>query len=143
MAAKDIIDLQVGVDDLEAVTEPFRIALAPLGFERLPYDRDHVPAGRDDAPAVWAKRFWRRRSVRDGDVNLHGRVVGAPNFRLALLFRDWLRAHPDAVAAYATFKRALAAATPDADTYTEVKDPVVDLVVSVAERWASESGWAP
>jgi len=40
------------------------------------YNQDDVPAGRSDDPALWAKRFWRRRSHADGDVNLHVRLVG-------------------------------------------------------------------
>jgi len=60
---------------------------------------------------------------------------------LALLFRDWLRANPAAVPAYAAFKRSLATISPGTGTYAEVKDPVVDLVVSVAEPWAAAVGW--
>jgi GrpB-like predicted nucleotidyltransferase (UPF0157 family) len=70
--------------------------------------------------------------------------VGSPNERLALLFRDWFRAHPGAVAAYGAFKVALAAAVDeDLGLYTDVKDPVVDLVVAVAEEWAAATGWVP
>jgi len=136
MPAKDVLDMQVSVADLAAAERTFELALRELGFERLPYDRDHVPAGRDDDPARWAKRFWTRRAPEA--VNLHVRVAGSPNERLALLFRDWLRAHPDAVAAYGAFKTALAPAVGgDLEAYTEVKDPVVDLVAAVAEEWAA------
>jgi GrpB-like predicted nucleotidyltransferase (UPF0157 family) len=76
-------------------------------------------------------------------VNLHVRRTGSPNERLALLFRDWFRAHPGAVPAYGTSKRALADAGPDLDTYTEIKDPVVDLVIVTAEQWAGATGWQP
>jgi GrpB-like predicted nucleotidyltransferase (UPF0157 family) len=62
---------------------------------------------------------------------------------VALLFRDWLRAHPTAVPAYAAFKRALADAVPRLDSYADVKDPVVDLVIAVAEHWASVTEWTP
>jgi dephospho-CoA kinase len=47
------------------------------------------------------------------------------------------------VPAYAAFKRALATELDDVGAYTDVKDPVVDLVIAVAETWASESGWSP
>jgi hypothetical protein len=98
-----------------------------------------VPAGCDDPPERWAKRLWSRR---DGErVHLHCRLAGSPNERLALLFRDWFRAHPAAVPAYAAFKQVLAAAVPDAGVYTDVKDPVVDLVVGVAGEWAADTGW--
>jgi len=76
-------------------------------------------------------------------VNLHVRLVGSPNERVALLFRDWMRAHPEAVPAYAAFKRALAAAATDLDWYSDVKDPVVDLVVAIAEGWALRTSWSP
>ena len=58
-----------------------------------------------------------------GDVNLHVRLTGFPNERLALLFRGWFRAHPEAVPAYTAFKRELAAAVPHTATYSNVKDP--------------------
>ncbi len=144
MAAKPILDLQLSVRDLDEAAAAFDAPLAALGYQRLPYDRDHVPAGDDGNPGLWAKRYWRRRQHPAGDVNLHVRVSGSPNERLALLFRDWLRAHPPAVAAYARFKGALAdAVNGDLEVYTDVKDPVVDLVVAAAGHWAADSGWQP
>ena len=142
MDAKDLLDLQVGVADLDAAAARFDSPLGRMGFERSTYDRDHPPAGRTDDPALWAKRLWNRRNHAEGDVNLHVRVVGSPNERLALLFRDWMRAEPDAVAAYSAIKRSLAAAIPDVDTYTDVKNPIVDLVIVAAEAWATETGWS-
>lgn len=142
MAAKDVIDLQVSVGDLSDA-ERFGAALAALGFERRPYERDHVPAGRADDPARWSKRLWSRTGHPDGDSNLHVRLAGSPNERLALLFRDWFRAHPDAIPAYAAFKLDLAARVPGREVYADLKDPVVDLVVAVAEPWASATAWTP
>lgn len=141
MAAKPVFDLQIGVKDLEEAERDFERPLADLGFRRSPYRYDHVPAGRDDDPGRWAKRLWTRRGHAGPDVNLHVRLLGSPNERLALLFRDWFRAHPEAVPAYAHFKTVLAHAVPDVGTYADVKDPVVDLVVEVAESWAADSGW--
>jgi GrpB-like predicted nucleotidyltransferase (UPF0157 family) len=143
MAAKDVLDLQLSVLDLDAAAAAFDAPLARLGYTRLPYERDHVPAGDDSDPALWAKRYWRRRDQPAGDVNLHVRVAGSPNERLALLFRDWLRAHPLAVPAYARFKSELARAVPDLVGYTEIKDPVVDLVVAAAAGWARDTAWQP
>jgi len=143
MAAKDVLDLQVTVTSLEDAARDFDQPLGSLGFRRTPYERDHVPAGRQDDGRRWVKRLWARRGHPDGDVNLHVRLAGSPNERLALLFRDWFRAHPEAVPAYAAFKRSLAATAPDIATYSDIKDPVVDLVVSVAETWATGTGWRP
>jgi len=143
MPAKDVLDLQISVTSLEDAAREFDQPLGSLGFRRTPYERDHVPAGRPDDGREWVKRFWARREYPDGDVNLHVRLAGSPNERLALLFRDWFRAHPEAVPAYVTFKRSLAAAVPDIATYSDIKDPVVDLVIAVADTWAADTGWQP
>jgi dephospho-CoA kinase len=143
MAAKDVLDLQLSVRDLDTAAATFDAPLAELAYIRLPYERDHVPAGDDSDPALWAKRYWRRRDHPAGDVNLHVRVAGSPNERLALLFRDWLRTQPAAVAAYARFKAELARAVAGLEPYTEIKDPVVDLVVVAASTWARDTGWQP
>jgi GrpB-like predicted nucleotidyltransferase (UPF0157 family) len=147
MAAKDILDLQLSVWDLDEAAAAFDEPLARLGYGRLGsgpgYERDHVPAGDDGDPGLWVKRYWRRRDHPGGDVNLHVRIVGSPNERLALLFRDYLRAHPAAIAAYSQFKRALAAAVSGLEPYTEVKDPVVDVVVAAAAEWAGQVDWQP
>jgi GrpB-like predicted nucleotidyltransferase (UPF0157 family) len=142
MAAKNVIDLQISVHDLAGAAREFEAPLAAIGFQASPYDHDHVPAGRNDDPAQWSKRLWLLRG-RGIEANLHVRSVGSPNERLALLFRDWFRAHRSAVPAYGTFKTSLARIAPDLDSYADVKDPVVDLVVAIAEPWAEASGWRP
>ena len=56
------------------------------------------------------------------------------------MFREtWFRAHPEAVPPYGGFKVVLAASVPNLDVYTDVKDPVVDLVIAVAESWAAST----
>ena len=142
MDAKDILDLQVSVIDLNLAETEFDEPLQQLGFQRRAYNSDHLPAGSNDDPARWAKRFWLRRDHEDGDVNLHVRVHGSPNKRLALLFRDWMRAHPQAIPAYAAIKRSLARTAPDVGVYTELKDPIVDLVIAVAEDWVVAAQWS-
>ena len=58
-------------------------------------------------------------------VNLHVRLQGRSNQRYALLFRDYLRAHPRAAAAYGQAKTALAHyRADDIEAYYGVKDPV-------------------
>lgn len=156
MAAKPVFDLQVGVMDLAAAEQAFAGPLAARGFQLSRHRHDHVPAGLDDDPQEWTKRLWTRRPdtratdpqaaetpASTPDINLHVRRLGSPNERLALLFRDWFRAHPEAVPSYARFKQLLADAVEDTGVYSDVKDPVVDLVVTVAEPWAAATGWSP
>jgi GrpB-like predicted nucleotidyltransferase (UPF0157 family) len=140
MAAKPLFDLQASVADLDVASMAFAAPLIGLGFVRRPYERDHAPAGRRDDERAWGKRFWTRTAPHPEPVNLHVRVAGAANERLALLFRDWFRAHPLAVPAYGRFKVALAEVVEDLDTYADVKDPVVDVVAVAAEEWATATG---
>jgi GrpB-like predicted nucleotidyltransferase (UPF0157 family) len=72
---------------------------------------------------------------------MHVRVQGRPNQRYALLFRDYLREHPAAAAAYAELKRRLAALEIDRGVYADVKDPACDLIMAAAEEWSALSGW--
>ncbi|MFF0863357.1 GrpB family protein [Nonomuraea sp. NPDC003560] len=141
MDAKPIFDLQVSVPDLDAAEEALAEALHALGFARTAYFHDHVPAGSAGPPDLWRKRLWMRRGHPGPDVNLHLRAAGGAGERFALLFRDWFRAHPAAVPAYAAFKRSLAEAVTDGAAYTEMKNPVVDLIVATAEDWAARTGW--
>lgn len=141
MDAKPVFDLQVSVRDLDSAEQILGPVLDARGYTLSIHRHDHVPAGSDSPPELWAKRLWTRRG--GPDVNLHVRMVGSPNERLALLFRDWFRAHPEAVPAYSRFKRLLAGALADLDSYADVKDPVVDLVVVTAERWALDTNWRP
>jgi GrpB-like predicted nucleotidyltransferase (UPF0157 family) len=143
MMAKPIFDLQATVTDLNCAEEELGRPLSLLGFELMPYRHDHVPAGYDDPSESWVKRMWARRGHAEPDVNLHVRLAGSGNERLALLFRDWFRAHPEAVPGYALFKRDLAQATGDIGVYTDIKDSIVDMVVAIAESWAADTGWSP
>jgi hypothetical protein len=74
-------------------------------------------------------------------ANVHVRVQGRPNQRYALLFRDYLRAHPVAARAYAELKRRLAALNIDVGVYADVKDPACDIIMAAAEDWCVQTGW--
>lgn len=142
MASKNVLDLQVSVEDLQ-VASSGRPLLEALGFKLSPIEADHVPAARVDDPALWSKRLWLRRLEGATDVNLHIRRADSPNERLALLFRDWFRAHSEAVDPYGAFKLALSQACRDLGTYVRTKDPIVDVIVVAAEEWASVVNWQP
>jgi GrpB-like predicted nucleotidyltransferase (UPF0157 family) len=143
LTSKDVIDVQLTVASL--AVEPLLEALGPLGYECLaPAGRDHVPPGVNSERSDWRKVFFLLPSS-DRRVHLHARVAGAANQRYALLFRDYLRRHSAATAAYANFKRGLAELDPPLEParYAELKDPACDLVIVAAEAWAARSGWVP
>jgi GrpB-like predicted nucleotidyltransferase (UPF0157 family) len=136
LAAKDVIDLQVTVADL-ADADRLAPAFERAGYLATPYRRDHQPAGDRSDPGRWEKRLW-QSPPRARRVNVHVRVAGWPNQRYALLFRDYLRAHARAGAAYARLKRGLAERFgDDLAAYTDLKDSACDLIVVAAETWAA------
>ncbi|WP_434626885.1 GrpB family protein [Chromobacterium sp. CV08] len=135
LAAKDVIDIQITVAELD---EAVANRLQDAGFERKPFNRDHLPPGSDAAPEQWRKFFFREpEGLRR--AHIHVRRAGSANQRYALLFRDYLRAHPATVDAYGELKRRLAAGLADPDSYPDVKDPAVDLIYLAAEQWASQT----
>ncbi len=139
LAAKNRIDIQVTVKSLDQVVEG---ALNRVGYQRIEHLRDHPPSGIESQPGDWTK--WVFKLPPDQrPTNLHVRVHGRVNQRYALLFRDYLRAHPTTAAAYAELKRRLAQNLADPDTYPDVKDSAMDLIYFAAEEWAAATGWQP
>jgi GrpB-like predicted nucleotidyltransferase (UPF0157 family) len=54
---------------------------------------DHIPDPMIKNAADWEKRFF-TSGAQTRPSNIHVRRLGAANQRYALLFRDYLRAHP-------------------------------------------------
>jgi GrpB-like predicted nucleotidyltransferase (UPF0157 family) len=142
LAAKDVIDIQVSVEDLEA--PGLEDAIGDAGFlMHSDIVEDHRPPDANGPASDWRKRF---AGEREGGraTNLHVRVAGRPNQRYALLFRDYLRTFPPTAAAYASVKRELARHHPeDRDAYVLTKDPVCDLIMVAAVEWADRTSWIP
>jgi GrpB-like predicted nucleotidyltransferase (UPF0157 family) len=143
LAAKDVIDIQVTVRELDAPA--IATALAPLGYTlHETIDRDHVPPGCEGQPEVEWRKLNFRAPAGQRPTHLHVRQAGRANQRYALLFRDYLRASPPAAEAYRRVKEALARLHPDdQEAYYDVKDPVCDLIMDAAERWATATAYAP
>lgn len=137
LAAKDRIDIQVTVADLEDANP-----LGADGFVEFAPVEDHRPAEGTDDPEQWRKRLF-QSGAEERRSNIHVRLAGRANERYALLFRDYLRAHPAAVVAYAELKRRLADELRDVRRYAETKDPACDLIMVAAEEWAAATDWEP
>jgi GrpB-like predicted nucleotidyltransferase (UPF0157 family) len=93
-------------------------------------------------PSEWKKAFF-HEPEGSRRANVHVRMAGRANQRYALVFRDYLRVHPDAAAAYAEVKRQLALLAPTGGVYADAKDPACDLIYQAAEAWATQTGWKP
>ncbi len=129
LAAKPIVDVQVAVPDV-ADEAAYRGAIEALGFglryrtERWRYFRP--PPG---LPRTWQVHVC--AAVSDWE-------------RVHLLFRDYLRTHPDRADAYGRLKRRLARRFGiDRIGYTDAKGPFIEESLASAEEWAGEVGWQP
>lgn len=139
LSAKDIIDVQITVRDL---TPDLEAAFQQAGYSRLAHNKDHRPPTATGPDRDWEKQMYRPLPGAR-PTNIHVRRAGSGNGRYALLFRDYLRAHPLAAAAYGQAKVALAQHCPtDWDLYYDVKDPVCDIIMAGAEDWAASTRWA-
>src|SRR5699024_10347160 len=107
LPAKDVVDLQVTVadlDDADALAEP----LARAGFPRVPGVWRDGPKPDAPDPADWEKRF--HAGADPGrDAHVHVRAAGSPGWRYTLAFRDWLIDDDNARSKYLAEKRRLAA----------------------------------
>lgn len=138
LAAKDVIDMQVTVEDFVPEIEE---AFKSIGYGRIEFNKDHRPPNTTGDDRDWEKQMYRPPSD-SRPINVHVRRAMSANGRYALLFRDYLRAQPLAALAYGQTKVALSQHGPiDWDLYYDVKDPVCDIIMAGAEDWASHSGW--
>jgi GrpB-like predicted nucleotidyltransferase (UPF0157 family) len=130
LAAKPVIDVQISVSALEPV-DPFCDPLVRSGFV---YRADNTER---------TKRYFREAPGRPG-THIHVRRAGSFSEQLPLLFRDYMRAHPEDRADYERLKRRLAAELPyDSIGYTEAKVPLFWEAIRRADDWAQRTGWEP
>jgi GrpB-like predicted nucleotidyltransferase (UPF0157 family) len=130
LAAKPIIDVQISVADLDALSA-YRVPLERLGYVH-----------RADNPEL-TKRYF-REALGTKRTHIHVRRAGSWAEQFALLFRDYLRAVPSEADRYAAIKRSLAARyRDDRHAYTDGKQPFIWEVMGRADRWSQEVGWSP
>jgi GrpB-like predicted nucleotidyltransferase (UPF0157 family) len=108
LAAKPIIDILVGVSDLES-SRAFIEPLAELGYLYAPYRRDEM---------IW----FCKPDPAHRTHHLHLVPTGSPRYQAELSFRDYLRTHPEVAGEYALLKSDLANRLEhDRDAYTNAK----------------------
>ena len=84
LAAKDIIDVQVTVRELDGLA--IAALLAPHGYTlREDITGDHIPPGDVREPAEWSKLYFRAPETQR-PMHLHVRQAGRANQRYPLLF---------------------------------------------------------
>lgn len=127
--AKPVIDVQVSVVDVED-TDAYRAPIESLGFGLR-----YIEAGH---------RYFRPPPGLPRDYQVHVCQVGSGWERDHLLFRDYLRSHPEVAGEYGRMKLRLADRHRNARIqYNDEKGPFINAVVAAAEDWAQEVGWRP
>ena len=121
LAAKPVIDIMAGVESLEgsraalAVLERYQYFYAPYRTQVMHWFCKPSPARRTH--------------------HLHLVPLGSPLWIEQLVFRDYLRTHPDLALEYAALKRRLAEAYRfDREAYTAAKAPFVQRMLGEAAR---------
>jgi GrpB-like predicted nucleotidyltransferase (UPF0157 family) len=124
LPAKPVIDLMVGVEDIERAG-PAVAGLINLGYEYVPELESQLPD----------RRYFRRGTPESHHV--HMVPVSSDYWAEHLLFRDYLRSHPQAAEEYGKLKLGLAGRHRlDRDAYRAGKVPFIDMVVAAARREA-------
>jgi len=117
LGAKPIIDIMVAVrslDDAAHCIEPLRA----LGYQYHPEFEDTLP-----------ERRYFNRGPSDDHYHLHMVELDGGFWQRHLLFRDYLRAHPEAAQEYERLKRALAAQyRDDRSGYTDAKTEFITAI---------------
>ena len=123
LPAKPIIDIQAIVRTL-AEAQAAAPALANLGWEQGMFDLDP------------ARRLYFKKNTAEGvrTHQLHVYEASLPAAADHVLFRDYLRAHPDEAAGYLDLKRRLAETYwHDRIAYSAAKDEYVAAVLAKAQ----------
>ncbi|WP_371932615.1 GrpB family protein [Bacillus carboniphilus] len=122
LGSKPIIDIAIGVEDLENVTE-FIEPLKQLGYEYVL---------KEDFPE---RRFFRKGQWRAGTHHLHFYRFEGEHWNNQILFRDYLRENPDASKEYYQLKVNLAMKFRfDRVSYTQNKASFIQSVLRKAKK---------
>jgi GrpB-like predicted nucleotidyltransferase (UPF0157 family) len=118
LMAKPIVDLMVGVADLETSEEVVSL-LQSVGYE--------------DCGALEGRRYLRKR----GHVAFNVQIVehGGARWTANLLFRDYLRSEREAAQRYAEDKQIAIAQAPMLLAYSEAKKSAIEALLARAAEW--------
>ena len=123
LAAKPIIDLLVGVKSLPEARSCLLEPLAALGYAYVPEYESWLPE----------ELFFRRGVGGPWTHHVHMMEPSNPRWEGFVLFRDYLRSHPEIAAAYGNLKKALALVfDEDIAAFRNAKSPFVRAVMAKA-----------
>ena len=127
--AKPIIDFVMEVKDLEDVIQSITV-LEGLGY---------ISKGEYGIPG---RQFFTKDTHGERSHHLHVFQTGHPDIERHLVFRDFLRANPEAAREYEKIKEKLAKRFPKASgSYTEAKSDFILSMDEVARYWLEKNGF--
>lgn len=126
LAAKPVIDITIGVKSLIIADQYCIEPIVGLGYEYVPQFEDMMPT----------RRYF-RRSNADGvrSHQIHLWALDDPEYERHLVFRDYLRAHPDEAAEYARLKRSLVDQVHNVSDYADAKSVFIKPCEQRAFEW--------
>ena len=126
LGAKPILDIAIGVNDLEVVSE-FIEPLKQIGYEFV-YHKEFPE-----------RRFFRKGQWRAGTHHVHIYKFQGEHWNNQILFRNYLRNNPDVSKEYHQLKVDLAEKFHlDKVSYTENKAPFIRYVLQKAKKEEQE-----
>ncbi|MCP3417502.1 MULTISPECIES: GrpB family protein [Bradyrhizobium] len=129
LPSKPIIDLMVGVPSLAEARERCIKPIDTLGYRYIPEYAAWLPG----------ELFFRKGPPGPWTHHLHVMEPSNPRWETLLVFRDYLRAHPEVSRAYAEIKQALAASSrEDIAAYRNGKTRFVEETTAKARAWRAD-----
>ena len=130
LEAKPIVDIQISVNHYEEVLN-YQSRIESVGFVLREENSDKT------------KRYF-REVPGSRRTHIHVREAGSFSEQLTLLFRDYLRSHPEDGLRYAAAKhRLMKLFKNDRPKYVDGKGPIVWNIIQRAHVWAQDTGWKP
>jgi GrpB-like predicted nucleotidyltransferase (UPF0157 family) len=124
LGAKPIIDIMVGLRHL-ADAPPCIPRLQAIGYEYVPEHEQQLPE----------RRYFHKGKEGNRTHHLHMVETASEFWHRHLLFRDYLRAHPDTAQQYYELKKGLADQfRSDREAYTEGKTAFIKTIEARARR---------
>jgi GrpB-like predicted nucleotidyltransferase (UPF0157 family) len=126
LAAKPIIALLVGVKSLPEARSCCLEPLSALGYAYIPEYESWLPE----------ELFFRKGIGGPWTHHVHMMEPSSPRWEGFVVFRDYLRSHPEIAAAYGNLKKALALVfNEDIAAFRDAKSPFVQAVMMQARAW--------
>lgn len=130
LEAKPIIDIQISVSSFEELFK-YKSKIEEVGF-----------VFREENPDKTKQYFREVPGTRR--THIHVRQAGSFSEQMTLLFRDYLRSHPEDCLTYAHEKhRLMNLFKNERPKYVEGKGPIIWDIIQKAHIWSQEIGWNP